>query len=68
MVKVHRMKKGVVSVSIKVGGFTVVTSTSNSNRSRVWNSLELYATYMTQQTQIVFKTVLFRSLNGLVFE
>ena len=45
MLEVHRAKKGVVSVSIKEDeGFTVVISTSNSNCSRVWNSLELYAT------------------------
>ena len=48
MLKVHRTNKGVVSVSIKEDeGFTVVISTSNSNRICVWNSLVLYATYMS---------------------
>ena len=44
MLKVHRAKKGVVSVSIREYKiFTVVISTLNSNHRRVWNSLELYA-------------------------
>ena len=48
MLKVHRTNKGFFSVSIKQDeGFTIVISTSNSNRSRKWNSSVLYATYMS---------------------